>query len=468
MVRRRQQINLQIQQLLDALLIAGGLLLAHWLRVNVLGDLPLVQRLFAEEIPPLTAFIWMIGVLAPLAPIFLELQGFYKRPLEKTVARSLGQMAGAGLWLALVVAALVIFARLQVPSRSVFLLFMAIAPPLLLLRQSIWQQMTIRALRRGSGGEEVILAGEPGPMEKFVSTLSPVEKLELRIVKRLNLEKAPPAALTEAIHKHSVGRVVLAFEKLDLNTVQHAIELCELEGVEAWLGADFVKTSIARPSFEEIGDRAFLTFRVTPELTYALLAKEWMDRIGAAVGILLLSPFFLLAAVGTKLTSRGPIFFRQLRSGKHGRPFVMYKFRSMVADADTQRAALEPLNEMSGPVFKIERDPRVTPFGTWLRKTSIDEFPQLINVLRGEMSLVGPRPLPVYEVEKFESLSHRRRLSMKPGITCLWQIEGRSRVTSFDEWVQLDLRYIDEWSLGLDLLILVKTVPAVLFRRGAH
>jgi len=468
MVRRRQQINLQIQQLTDALIVAVTLLLAHSIRVNFLGDLPLIDGLFAEEIPPLTEFIWMIGVMAPLAPIFLELQGFYKRPLEKTLGRSIGQIAGAGFWLVIVLGALVIFARLQVPSRSVLLVFILLAPPLLLLRQEIWRRTSIRSLHHGSGGEEVILAGEPEPMDEFIDSLSPVEKLELRIVKRLNLETASATELTEEIHKHSVGRVVLAFRKLDIATVQTAIELCELEGVEAWLGGDFIKTSIARPSYEELGDRPYLAFRATPELTYSLVAKEWMDRIGAACGILLLSPFFLVAAIGTKMTSKGPIFFRQLRSGKHGRPFIMFKFRSMVDDADAQRAALEPLNEMSGPVFKIERDPRVTAFGAWLRKSSIDEFPQLFNVLRGEMSLVGPRPLPVYEVEKFESISHRRRLSMKPGITCLWQIEGRSRVTSFDEWVELDLKYIDEWSLWLDITIILRTIPAVLLRRGAH
>ncbi len=145
----------------------------------------------------------------------------------------------------------------------------------------------------------------------------------------------------------------------------------------------------------------------------------------------------------------------------------MYKFRSMANDAEQRHADLLPFNQMSGPVFKIEDDPRITPFGRWLRRTSIDEMPQLINVLWGDMSLVGPRPLPIYEVEKFENTAQRRRLSVKPGLTCLWQIRGRNEVTDFRDWVKLDLEYIDKWSLGLDFKILIRTVPAVVFGLGA-
>ena len=145
----------------------------------------------------------------------------------------------------------------------------------------------------------------------------------------------------------------------------------------------------------------------------------------------------------------------------------MYKFRSMVDDAEMLRAELEPFNQMSGPVFKVDDDPRITAFGRWLRRTSVDELPQLVNVLMGDMSLVGPRPLPLYEVEKFESTAQRRRLSVKPGLTCLWQISGRNQVRDFGDWVKLDLDYIDHWSLGLDFKILVLTVPAVIFGSGA-
>jgi lipopolysaccharide/colanic/teichoic acid biosynthesis glycosyltransferase len=175
----------------------------------------------------------------------------------------------------------------------------------------------------------------------------------------------------------------------------------------------------------------------------------------------------LLIALGIRLTSPGPILFRQERAGRFGKPFVMVKFRSMSNDAEMRKAELEPFNQMSGPVFKLEQDPRVTPFGNWLRRTSMDELPQLVNVLSGDMSLVGPRPLPIYEVERFENSAQRRRLSVKPGLTCLWQISGRNEVRDFRDWVRLDLDYIDRWSLGLDLKILLRTIPAVLSGLGA-
>jgi len=182
---------------------------------------------------------------------------------------------------------------------------------------------------------------------------------------------------------------------------------------------------------------------------------------------MLLAPVFLMVALLIKLTSPGPILFRQLRSGLNGAPFTIYKFRTMVTDAEQRKHELESMNEMSGPVFKVTRDPRVTRLGRWLRKYSIDELPQLFNVLRGEMSLVGPRPLPVDEVKRFHDVAHRRRLSVKPGLTCLWQISGRNQIAEFSDWVRLDLEYIDNWSIWLDFKILFRTVPVVLMGTGA-
>jgi lipopolysaccharide/colanic/teichoic acid biosynthesis glycosyltransferase len=176
----------------------------------------------------------------------------------------------------------------------------------------------------------------------------------------------------------------------------------------------------------------------------------------------------LPAAIAIKLTSPGPIFFRQQRSGLNGKPFVMYKFRSMVSNAEQLKQELAVLNEMSGPVFKVSQDPRVTRVGRFLRKSSIDELPQLFNVLKFEMSLVGPRPLPVDEVKRFDDRAHRRRLSVKPGLTCTWQVSGRSDVRDFKEWVRMDLEYIDNWSLWLDHKILWRTFWVVLLGKGAR
>jgi exopolysaccharide biosynthesis polyprenyl glycosylphosphotransferase len=196
------------------------------------------------------------------------------------------------------------------------------------------------------------------------------------------------------------------------------------------------------------------------------LVKRLIDILGAYVLLACLAPLFLVAAIAIKLTSPGPVFFIQERVGRGKRRFRLYKFRTMVADAEQKQADLEALNEAGGPVFKIKDDPRITPVGHILRKLSIDELPQLWNVLRGDMSLVGPRPLPVRDYNGFSEDWHRRRFSVRPGITCLWQINGRSSVP-FEKWMELDMRYIDEWSLWLDLKILLKTVPAVLRGSGA-
>ena len=214
-----------------------------------------------------------------------------------------------------------------------------------------------------------------------------------------------------------------------------------------------------------------LVFRSTPELSWQLFAKKLVDLAGSIAIFVFSSPFWIAAIIGIRFSSPGaPIIFRQQRAGLYGKPFNIYKFRTMIPDAEAKLAQIkeEHGNEMEGPTFKLEGDPRVFPFGRFLRKYSIDELPQVINVLKGEMSLVGPRPLPVHEIEAIDDSAHRRRLSMKPGITCLWQISGRSDITSFEEWVKLDVAYIDRWTIWEDFRILAKTVPAVLFGKGAR
>ena len=209
-----------------------------------------------------------------------------------------------------------------------------------------------------------------------------------------------------------------------------------------------------------------MTHYARPADGWATIAKRVLDLLLAAVAIVVTAPVVLVAALLIKLTSPGPVFFTQERVGQNKRRFTVYKLRTMVADAEEVLQRVEHLNEVSGPVFKIKQDPRITPVGRFLRRSSIDELPQLINVLKGEMSLVGPRPLPLRDYAGFNEDWHRRRFSVPPGITCLWQICGRSS-TPFDKWMELDMEYIDKWSLWLDLEILAKTIPAVLRGSGA-
>jgi lipopolysaccharide/colanic/teichoic acid biosynthesis glycosyltransferase len=200
--------------------------------------------------------------------------------------------------------------------------------------------------------------------------------------------------------------------------------------------------------------------------TYGRIGKRALDLLGASVALVLLSPVILFAALLVRITSRGPALYKSTRLGRSGRPFTFYKLRSMYINAEAERDGLMHLNEADGPVFKLRQDPRVTRVGQWLRSSSIDELPQLVNVLKGDMSLVGPRPPLPEEAEKYEAWQ-RRRLDVKPGITCLWQISGRSRL-GFEEWMRLDLEYIRRQSLATDVWILLRTVPAVLSREGAY
>jgi lipopolysaccharide/colanic/teichoic acid biosynthesis glycosyltransferase len=244
------------------------------------------------------------------------------------------------------------------------------------------------------------------------------------------------------------------------------LEACEAIGVPALVRVERVELDLARPGAELVGPSLYLSYRTLEPDRPSLLVKAIVDRIAAAAGLVVLSPLLFLVAVLVKASSRGPVLFSQLRGGLNGRAFRMYKFRTMRSGAETERDSLLGENEMDGPVFKLSEDPRVTTLGRFLRKTSIDELPQLLNVLVGQMSLVGPRPLPVVEARELDGV-HRRRMSVRPGITGLWQVSGRSDLT-FQEWMALDLQYVDNWNLGLDAIILLRTIPAILSARGAR
>jgi exopolysaccharide biosynthesis polyprenyl glycosylphosphotransferase len=266
------------------------------------------------------------------------------------------------------------------------------------------------------------------------------------------------------------GQIDEVFVALPMDTsqalIRRIVARCEEQGITVRLAAQVADLLWARARVDQLDGQPIITVLTGPGDTPRLLVKRVIDVLVAAAGLVILLPLMLVVALAIKLDSRGPVLFLQERVGQNRRRFRLCKFRTMVADAEARQAELEPLNEASGPVFKIADDPRVTRVGRWLRRASIDELPQLINVLRGEMSLVGPRPLPLRDVERIDVRWHRRRFSVKPGITCLWQVE--SREPEFDEWIKLDMQYIDNWSLGLDLRILARTIPAVLTGQGAH
>ncbi|MCB1225927.1 MAG: sugar transferase [Verrucomicrobiales bacterium] len=464
MLGRRQEINLKLTETVDSAILAFFLWFGHFLRADFApywkSDLPAV--------PPFSEFLWLLAIVVPFTPTILEARGFYSNTLHKSPGRSLRQMGESAVILGTIIGAITIFVRWEVPSRAVLLLGLSLGMGAILLRESWQRQLLLRRLSKGYHREKVIAAGKLDDIDTVLARMNPAMRTELQVVERIDISVCPISDLVDALHRHSVGRVLFAAQHVHFARIEEAVQACETEGVEAWISADFFQTAIARPTFDTLAGRLMLVFHSTPQASWSLFFKDVLDRTGAAILLILTLPIWLFAIIGIRLASRGPIFFRQERAGIYGKPFTMWKFRTMRPNAEFERDSLLAENEMDGPVFKITKDPRVFAFGSLLRRLSIDELPQLINVLRGEMSLVGPRPLPVLEIQRIEKRAQRRRLSVKPGLTCLWQVSGRNGITNFDEWVALDLAYIDNWSLWLDLKILLRTLPAVVRGAGAH
>jgi exopolysaccharide biosynthesis polyprenyl glycosylphosphotransferase len=247
--------------------------------------------------------------------------------------------------------------------------------------------------------------------------------------------------------------------------IRDVVGACEEQGVTIRVLSSLVDLVRARAQLDEIDGRPVISIFSGPPDSMLLAAKRLIDVTVSAVALVLSAPVCLLLALAIRLDSTGPVLFAGERVGLGGRRFKFYKFRTMVADAERRQADLEDMNEAQGPVFKIRNDPRITRVGRVIRQLSLDELPQLFNVLRGDMSLVGPRPLPVRDVLRIDTRAHKRRFSVKPGITCLYQVHERT--FSFEDWIRTDMEYIDNWSLRLDIEILAKTIPAVLSRRGA-
>ena len=465
MLRRDHQIRTQIQQLADASLVALSFWAAYLLRANAaitawLNLDPIPSDAFSNINTILVAF-----ALIPITPLILESQGFYNRQM-------LGPR-GAIVWpllkgctlttIVLVLAGFVL--RLYLP-RWVPVWFGAISFALIYCKEEILRLAVKSRFGQGQYKRRFILVGTETETERMCRELEGRKDETVAVIAQFNLA-SPIPQLVQMLHDHAAYGVILSAKHTYFEQIENIIRVCELEGVEVWLLADFFTTQISRTSFDELLGRPLLVFRTAPEASWAGLVKQLMDFFGSLVLLVLAAIPMLVIALLIKLFSPGPVFFRQQRSGLNGAPFTLYKFRTMVTNAEQFKHELEAMNEMRGPVFKVTNDPRVTPLGKILRRYSLDELPQLFNVLRNEMSLVGPRPLPVDEVRRFNDLAHRRRLSVKPGITCLWQIQGRNQISDFQDWVRLDLEYIDNWSLWLDIKILLRTIPAVFIATGA-
>lgn len=403
-------------------------------------------------------------------------QGIYQRGYF----RELQKVVEVNLILAAVTFAVLFFAKSgQGYSRTVCIWFFALNILLIYGSHVIIKKWVLPRFRHGSGSQKlmVVTTHDHAPVvidrliaEKdgsyYISSAAVIDADDRGTV----LEGVPVNACREDMYGLALQNVVDAVVidlPYDTEGLQEMLEKFESMGVTLYILLDGMAFDMTNMGIDRVGDYIAATSHMVDMSTGQMMAKRLLDILGGLVGVLLTGILTLFLGPAIKLESKGPIFFAQDRVGKNGRIFKIYKFRSMCNDAEAKKKDLQKDNKMQGLMFKMDDDPRITKVGKFIRKTSLDEFPQFWNVLKGDMSLVGTRPPTVDEFRQYD-LHHKKRLSMKPGITGLWQISGRSDITDFEEVVKLDAKYIEEWSFGLDIKILLKTVGVIFTGRGAE
>ena len=457
----------------DVLLALLSFWLAWEIRTYLITPRPLYSVSNYPWVVPLSVGIWiLVGLLA----------GVYRDIKEEELRRALTDPLKVALGATVALFAATYAVKFEYLSRLLLVLYAATNLVAATLFRLVARRFAGPLRRSLAGLRGFLLVGDGPEVIEIARTIEAHETHGMRLVGFVRtgaslpalLEKSPLRGsysifdltqLSELLHQQVIDEVIFAITKDDLERLGEAFRACEVEGVKSRVLLTFFPYVISKVYLEHLGEKPLLTFATTPENDYLLLLKRVLDFVLAMILLVILSPLMALLGLLIRLTSGSPVLFRQTRCGLSGRKFTLYKFRSMRPDADLGREELEALNEVDGPVFKISRDPRCTPIGRFMRKFSLDELPQLLNIVKGDMSFVGPRPPLPEEVEKYERWQ-RRRLRMLPGLTCLWALEGRSRL-SFRRWMELDLDYIDHWSLALDCKILLKTVPIVLLGRGA-
>lgn len=426
---------------------------------------------------PLTAYLPLLFLVLPVWTVVSFAHGLYGRRASRTLGTEVSRVARAVAMGGLLLAFGLFFFKLEFVSRPVILLFLLLNGPFVVGGRGLVRAFVLDLTTR----RHVLVAGNREQVLRTAGNVDAHRDWGLKVVGLISdgtwmdAGRSPHHVLgtidevPALVRRHVVDEVIVALEagRLDeMKRLEPVFLQLEEQGIVLRLLVNFLPKSLADISFDELSGMPLLTFSTAPRNELLLFVRRCADVAVSLALQIVLSPILLIVALAIKVTSRGPVLFRQTRCGLNGRPFTFLKFRSMLVDADALKATLRPFNEMDGPAFKMTNDPRVTSIGRFLRRTSLDELPQLWNILLGDMSFVGPRPAVVEEVAQYEPWQ-RRRLSMQPGLTCLWQVSGRNEL-SFDEWMRLDLEYIDNWSLWLDVKIAIRTIPAVLLGRGAR
>lgn len=435
---------------------------------HVLGELKSPVKYL--NILPLILFAWWAA---------LSSSGLYESFRRKKFFEIAWGIVKSAFFVMVVFATAVFIFKLDFVSRSLVVSSFFITSLSLIVERWIIVSLLRFLRKRGYNYRNILVVGTGPRAKNFIRLVHDHSEWGLRIIGLIDAKKEMLGEtvcrekviglledMPEILRKEVVDEVIFVVPRKWLAIIEKSLLACEIQGVKTNIATDFFNMKIARSTSSDIEGIPLMGFKTLVAEEWQLLLKRLFDIIFSLAGIIVALPIFIILAIAIKCLSPGVAIFKQVRTGLNGREFVMYKFRTMVNGAETEKHNLSSLNEMKGPVFKIRNDPRVTKFGRFLRRTSLDELPQLFNILKGDMSLVGPRPPLPSEVNKYE-VWQRRRLSMKPGLTCLWQANGRNNV-DFDKWMQMDLEYIDNWSLGLDFKILLKTIPAVIFSIGAR
>lgn len=456
----------------------GEIMLA-WFTLSFAGAYALQARLSVESIAHTGVSTTAFTLTALLTwHVILLVKGMYASHRLEDGGRELMDMAGCVCIMVASTAVIAIFTAEQFASPRFIAVFGTVLLTLTTLERSLLRGFLRRLHTRGRNIRNVLIVGAGDRALRLARTLRKRADLGYRLVgcvddlHPLNESSipwlGPLADLSKVLSQNIVDEVFIALPmRSGYEQIQEAVLRCEEQGALVTMPTDFFAARLARTRLGHISDQPVLYLSAVPENDWRIGVKRLMDFVGPLILCVVLAPVLIGVAIAVWCTSKGPVIFKQTRVGLNKRPFTLYKFRTMVEDAEVRQAALESQNEASGPVFKIRNDPRITSIGGFLRKTSLDELPQLFNVLKGDMSLVGPRPLPNRDVDGFREDWQRRRFSVLPGITCLWQLSGRSNI-SFEQWMEMDLQYIDQWSLLLDLGILLKTTRAVIKREGAY
>lgn len=459
----------------DIVLINVAFLIAYWLRY----ELQLFRSVDPANNVPYSVYLPLVGLLTVVLVLANRREGAYDvrrgRPLFDDVYGVINATTTAIMLLVV----LVFFYRRLFYSRIIFVYAGLLIVLLLGLARVIRSIVLSRLRQAGRGVDRVLIIGAGEVGRTVMRNLIAQPDLGYRVIGFLDDNPAksdtdigpikafgPIEGLPQVLRENAIDQVIITLPWQYHRKVVRLVNEAEQSGVRARVVPDLFQLSLGGVDAEAINGIPLISIRQSALTGFNQTLKRAVDLLIASVGGIILAPVWLATAIAIKLDSPGPVFFRQERVGRGGKRFLVYKFRSMYVDAEAQLEKLRAHNEAAGPLFKMRDDPRRTRVGRFIRKTSIDELPQLINVVRGEMSLVGPRPGLQSEVDQYQDW-HRKRLEVQPGITGLWQVSGRSDLT-FDEMVMLDIYYAENWSLGLDLRIMLRTVPQVLFGEGAY